>query len=139
MSRADKLGLGLALLLAPVLVTWPVLPTLTTALPAAPDQEGATHLWGLWAALESGNPLILQTELLAFPVGAPMVLVDPGNLPWFALGNLISPIAGYNSVVLAGAALTAIAGAMLAKQAGGDPTLGAVLGAACPTALGNAA
>lgn len=139
MNGAARFRLLLALLLAPVLVTWPVLPTLTTALPAAPDQEGATHLWGLWAALESGNPLILQTDLIAFPVGAPMVLVDPGNLPWFALGNLIGPIAGYNAVVLGGAFLTAVAGAMLALQTDGDPTLGAVLGAACPTALGHAA
>jgi hypothetical protein len=136
-SRGERMALVLALVLAPILVTWPVLPAFTSALPAAPDQEAAAHLWGLWAALETGHPLILQTDLLAFPVGTPMVLVDPGNLVWFALGGVLGPVAGYNAVVLAGALLTAVAGAMLAREAGGDAALGAVLGAACPTALGH--
>ena len=139
MTRGDWLLLCTALLLTPILVTWPVLPNLTTTLPAAPDQEAATHLWGLWAALQSGHPLLGQTDLMAFPVGTTVVLVDPGNLPWFALGSLLGPIAGYNTVVLAGALLMAVAGALLAREAGGSPALGAVLAAASPTALGHVA
>jgi hypothetical protein len=138
-SGRERLALVLALVLAPVLVTWPVLPAFTEALPAAPDQEASAHLWGLWAALETGHPLILETDLLAWPTGTPMVLVDPGNLPWFALGSVLGPVAGYNAVVLAGAVLMAVAGALLAREAGGSPALGALLGAACPTALGHAA
>lgn len=137
MSRAEWVALMLALVFAPILVTWPVLPNFTSALPAAPDQEAAAHLWGLWAALDAGHPFILQTDRVAWPVGSPMVLVDPGNLPWFALGSVLGPVAGHNAVVLAGAALMALAGALLAREAGGDAALGAVLGAACPTALGH--
>jgi hypothetical protein len=138
-ARADAIGAVFLALFLPILLTWPLVTSFTTALPAAPDQEAATHLWGLWAALHEGSPLVVNTDLLAFPDGASVVLIDPGNLPWFALGSLWGPAAGYNTVVYAGVVLMGFAGAMLARRLGGSAALGVVLAAACPTMLANTA
>lgn len=126
-------------LLLPVLLTWPLALHLDAGLPAAVDQEAATHLWGLWAALETGHPLVVDTDLIVFPDGARVVLVDPGHLPAFALGSLVGPFAGYNLVVALGFVWMGLAGALLAREVGGHPAVGAAVAAACPTVLGHAA
>lgn len=107
---------------------------------AAPDQEAATHIWGLWAALREGQPLVLHTPLLGWPDGVKLVLVDPANLPAFALGHLLGgPASGYNSVLYSGLVVQGLAGALLARVVGGAPWLGALAAMACPTLLSNAA
>ena len=127
------------LLLLRLLLLWPLPAVLGTEVLAARDQEAATHLWGLWAALHEGQPLVLRTTLLAFPAGLQVVLVDPANLPAYALGSLLGPVAGYNMVLYCGLVLCGLAGALLARETGGLPWLGAVAGMACPTVLANAA
>ncbi len=140
MSGRGRAGWTAAVvLLLPVLLTWPLVLAPDGALPAAPDQEAATHLWGLWAALGAGHPLVVDTDLIAFPDGARVVLVDPGHLPAFALGSLVGPVAGYNLVVALGFVWMGLAGALLAREAGGHPAVGAAIAAACPTLLGHAA
>lgn len=129
--------LGVALL--PLLLLWPLPTVFRTHLLAAPDQEAAPHTWGLWAALHTGQPLVLQSDLLGYPDGASLVLVDPGNLPAFALGLIWGPAAAYNMVLVVGLLVMGAAGALLARQVDGDPVVGAVAALACPTLLANAA
>jgi hypothetical protein len=131
--------LAIALLL-PLLCLWPGPWVATSALLVAPDQEGATHLWGLWAAWETGQPLVIETTLLAAPEGARVVLVDPAHLPVFGLGTALGGVVlGYNLVLYAGLVLASLGGAALARQAGGDPRIGALVGATCPSLVANAA
>lgn len=135
-SRWATVGLLAAL---PLLLTWPLARLATTHVMAAPDQEAAPHIWGLWAAGRTGSLLRLETTLQAWPEGVGLVLVDPAHVPLFHLGALVSPALGYNLVVWAGVVLMGLAGALLAAEAGGRPLVGAVVGMACPTLLANAA
>ncbi len=130
---------SLGLVVASLLLTWPLAQVGAEAVLSAPDQEAATHIWGLWAALREGTFVALDTPLLAWPTGVRLPLVDPGHLPWFALGNLWGPAAGYAAVLLVGVWAMGLAGALLAQEAGGKPWVGALVAMACPTLLANAA
>ena len=85
-----------ALLLLPWLVTWPMLPRFFTHVMAAPDQEAAPHIWGLWAGGSEQGLLRLHSTLQAFPDGIELVLVDPLNLLPFHLGLLGGVASAYN-------------------------------------------
>lgn len=130
--RIGLVGLALALL-------WPFPRVWSSEILAAPDQEAAAHIWGLWAALTTGQPLVVDTDLLAWPDGVRLVLVDPVHLPAFGLGSLLGgPIAGYNLVLLAGLLTCAVGGWLLARELGGAPWLGAAAAMCNPALLASA-
>lgn len=136
----EGLALGLTLVLLPALLLWPLPVVFGQQVLAAPDQEAATHIWGLWAALREGTPLLLRTSLLGWPEGVELVLVDPANLPAFALGQALGgPAGGYNLVLYLGLSLQGLGGALLTRRLGGPAWLGALVAMACPTLLANAA
>lgn len=134
-----RLSTVLVVLLGPLVLLWPLPVVFADAVLAAPDQEAATHIWGLWAALRHQMPLVVDSPLLNWPDGQRVVLVDPANLPAFAVGALWSPAAAYNLVLAVGVALMGVAGAMLAGLVGAHPTLTAAIAMATPTLLANAA
>lgn len=139
-ARGEWIALALVLALLPLLLLWPLPLVFSSHVLAAPDQEAATHIWGLWAALREGEPLLLRTSLLGWPQGVELVLVDPANLPAFALGRALGgPAGGYNLVLYFGALTQGVAGALLARRVGASPALGAVAAMACATLIANAA
>ena len=139
-ARTSSLAtLVASLLVVPVLVTWPLVPRFATHVMAAPDQEAAPHIWGLWAAGQGTGLLRLNTVLQGFPDGIELVLVDPLDLLPFHLGMWAGPAAAYNLVLLTGVVVMGLAGAALARVIGGSPALGAVVAMSCPTLLANAA
>ena len=133
------LPLLLALLLTPLLVAWPLPRVWSTALLTVLGREAAAHVWGLWAALQEGSPLNIRTDLLGYPEGVSLVLIDAGNLPFFALGSWAGPAAGYNTVLWGGLLVAGVAGALLARRLGGAAWLGAVLAMAAPPMLAASA
>jgi len=133
---AERGAVAAVLLLLPLLLLWP-LPRLGTGeVLAAPGYEAAAHLWGLWAALHLGQPLVLHTGLLAAPQGVDMVLVDPVNLPWFALGQALGgPALGFDAVAWGGLLVAGLAGALLAVEVQGRPWVGALAAMVAPPLL----
>ena len=125
------------LVAAALLLTWPLPWVFRSEVLSHPAREAASHIWGLWAALRDG-PLLLETELLRHPDGLRLVLIDPGNLPVFALGSLLGPAAGYNLVVLAGVLIAGLGGWLLAEHVEGEPWLGALAAMCCPGLLAAA-
>lgn len=139
-GRREALKLALLLALLPLLLLWPLPLDLSGQVLAAPDQEAAPHIWGLWVALREHTPLLIRTRLLGWPDGVELVLVDPANLPAFGLGQALGgPAAGYNLVLYFGVVLQGLAGSMLARRLGASPLIGAVAAMATPTLLSNAA
>lgn len=139
-ERRETLGLALILAFLPLLLLWPLPLDLSGVVLAAPDQEAAPHLWGLWVALREHTPLLIRTRLLGWPDGVELVLVDPANLPAFALGQALGgPAGGYNLVLYFGVVIQGLAGSMLARRLGGSPLVGAVVAMSAPTLLANAA
>ena len=139
LSRWEVGGLVAVLATVPWVVTWPLLPRFFTHVMAAADQEAAPHIWGLWAAAQTGGALQLDTTLQGFPDGVDLVLVDPLNVLPFQLGLLGGVASAYNTVLLTGVLTMGLAGAALARVAGGSPVLGSVVAMACPTLIANAA
>ena len=138
--RGEALILALLLILLPLLLLWPLPLDLSGTVLAAPDQEAAPHIWGLWVALREHSPLLIRTKLLGWPDGVELVLVDAANLPAFALGQALGgPAGGYNLVLYSGLIIQGLAGSMLARRLGGSPLVGAVAAMAAPTLLSNAA
>ena len=129
---------ALVFLLAPPLVLWPMPLVGLRALLTMPQGEGAGHLWALYAALREGSPLFCHTDLICFPGGVDTLLIDPANLPFFALGSLLGPAAAYNAILLGGLLLMGLAGALLARCVGGEAWLGALAAMACPSFLAGA-
>ncbi len=125
------------LLAAAMLLTWPLAWVFRSEVLSHPSREAASHIWGLWAALGDG-PLIIETELLRHPEGLRLVLVDPGNLPAFALGSVLGPAAGYNLVVLCGVLVAGLGGWLIAERIDGEPWLGALVAMCCPGLLAAA-
>ena len=122
-------------LLAPPLLLWPMPQVGRRALLSAPQGEAAGHVWALKAALTERQPLSFDTEQICWPQGVQSLLIDPGNLPFFALGDLLGPAAGYNAIFLFGLLSMGLAGALLARRAGGAPWLGALAAMCCPAFL----
>lgn len=77
------------------------------------DPHGETH-HHLWALAEA----LLGLEV-NFPVGWRVPLMDPPNLPAFALGWLWSPVVAYNLVAVSNVLLAALGGWRLGHQVGG--------------------
>ena len=137
-------GVWAALLIGlPWLLLWPAPLVWPSHLLSGPDEEAVQHLWGLWAAVQAGDVVSVTTDRISWPTGFSFVLIDPGNLPVFALGDAIAgPAAGYNLVLLAGISLMGVAGALGAAAAGGDGRarlVATVAAMASPALLSNAA
>ncbi len=134
-------GWVIAALVLPWVLLWPAPLVFTSDLLSGRRHEAVSHLWGLWAAVQSRNPLVVDTPLINYPDGFRFVLIDPGNLPPFIVGSLLGPVAGYNAVLVFGVALMGVAGALLGRAAGVDArgqTTAAVAAACCPALLSNA-
>ena len=120
---------------------WPLPLEATRSLLTEPASEGPGHLWNWWAALRDAAPLGGHTTLIGFPEGLDFSPIDPLHGWIFSLGAAVGgPAFGFNLVLVFGVALSGIAGALLAREAGGDlrhaALLGAVAGASCPTLIG---
>lgn len=118
------------LLLGPLLLSWPLPLVFTDHVLAHPHGEAAAHLWGLWNGLSHG-PLI-DSPHLRYPDGFRIVLVDPGNLPTFALGSPLGPAAAYNTALFFGFVVAGVGGALLSHTAGGNPWVGALVAMCAP-------
>jgi hypothetical protein len=136
-SRGAWAGAAATILLAPLVLCWPLPRVFFRELCAWRLQEAAVHAWGLWAALRERSPLRVETCLANWPEGVRFALVDPINLPAWALGSLFGPAAGFNTVLYAGVVVCGLGGALLARRAGGAPWLGALAAMACPTLIGG--
>jgi hypothetical protein len=133
------LPLLLALLLTPLVVAWPLPVVWSRAMLTVPGRDAAGHVWLLWAALRERAPLLGHTDLLGYPEGFSLVLADPGNLPFYAVGSLVSPSAAYNSMLWGGLLLSGVAGALLARRVQGPAWLGALVAMAAPPMLAASA
>jgi hypothetical protein len=133
--RAQRAALAAVLVLLPPLLLWPLPRVGRQALLTSPHGEAAAHVWALWAALREGHPLLFHTRLVSWPEGVDVLLIDPANLPWVALGAPFGPAAAYNAILLGGCLLMGVAGALLARRVGGAPWLGAAAAMACPAFL----
>ncbi len=124
----------------PGLLLWPLPAVMTTHLLAASDQEAAAHVWGLWAAWQERAPLVIDTDLISFPDGTSIVLIDPLNILLFNLGHALSgPALGYNLVLYIGMVIMGLGGWLLARRAGGDGIVGVIAGQACPSFIASPA
>ncbi len=138
-SVRRHLPLLLALLLTPMLVAWPLPRVWSKAMLTVPGRDASGHVWALWAALQEGSPYLGHTDLLGYPDGFFLTLLDSANLPFFALGSWTGPAAGYNTALWGGLLVSGVAGAMLARRLGGSAWLGAVLAMAAPPMLAASA
>ena len=110
LGSADVVAAVLIALFVPILTLWPLG---ADALLSAPGQEAPEHLAGLWLAAQSGDWLVVETGLLAWPEGERFVLIDPLNLLIFK-PLAAWPIVAFNAVLWLGCALGGLAGALLA-------------------------
>lgn len=110
------LPLGFALV-GSTLFLWPA----RIGLLGDPAGETHNHLWFFAHTL-----LGLRANV---PDGWDVPLMDPPNLPWFALGWLVSPAVAWNLVAVANVALGCFGGWVLGKQVGGTRS-GAFVGMA---------
>lgn len=104
MKRALPIGVALA---GTALFLWPA----RIGLLGDPTGETHNHLWFFARTL-----LGLQAN---FPEGWEVPLMDPPNLPWFALGWLVSPAVAWNLVAVANVLLGCFGGWVLGKQVSG--------------------
>ena len=116
------------ILLAPLMVAWPLPLVWTSKWLTLPSGEAAIHVWGLWATTAAQNLFTIETHSIAWPDGVTAVLADPANVPWFLAGWWAGPTAAYNTIVYANLVLLGVAGAALAHAVGGRLWLGALAG-----------
>lgn len=129
------------ILTLPWLLLWPAPLVFTTDLLSSPLEETVQHLWGLWAAWQAGDPILVDTDRISWPTGFRFVLIDPGNLPAFSLGMALGPAAAFNTILITGVMGMGVAGALATRALGGDRgarALGAVAAMCCPALLSNA-
>ncbi len=102
---------GLALASA-VLFTWPLV-LRPTGIYGHPLGETDNHLWMFWRAvaqLQGAGPVANH------PVGLPLPLMDPVNLPLALPGFLLDPALGFSLLVLGNVLLGSLAAWWLARQ-----------------------
>ena len=97
----------LLVLLLPWALLWPLPLVSRSALVTSPLSEGVTHLWIWWAAFRGHAPLHATTDLLNYPDGVHVSVIDPMNLVPFALGWALGPAAAFNTVLVWGLAAAA--------------------------------
>ncbi|MCP4806901.1 MAG: hypothetical protein GY913_21085 [Proteobacteria bacterium] len=123
------------LLFGPVVLSWPLPLVFTDHVLAHPHGEAAAHIWGLWTALSEGA--LIDSPGLRYPDGFRIVLVDPGNLPTFALGAPLGPAAAYNTALFFGFVIAGAGGALLSRHVGGNPWVGALVAMCAPGLLAS--
>ena len=112
--------MGTLILLLPPLLLWPLPLVAQSALLSAPWSEGATHIWSYWAAQQAGS-IDIDSDLLRYPLGQSLNLVDPLHLIPYALGDVLGgPALGFNFVLCFGLMVSGIAGWMLARVTDAD-------------------
>ncbi|GDX82245.1 hypothetical protein LBMAG42_40560 [Deltaproteobacteria bacterium] len=114
MRRALPIGFALV---GSALFLWPG----RLGLLGDPAGETHNHLWFFARSL-----LGLEAN---YPAGWEVPLMDPPNLPWFALGWLVSPTVAWNFVAVANVLLGCFGGWVLGKQVSGTAA-GAFVGLA---------
>jgi len=113
--------------LLPLVLLWPLPQLGSSHVLAGADQEAAPHIWGFWAALQSGSPMSIEGSMARHPEGVSLPLVDPAHLAAYQLGQQLSPALGYNLVLLQGFWILGLAGALMARRAGGSARVGAIV------------
>ncbi len=109
MSRSARRFGAIGAVLGTAVFLWPA----RSGLIGDPTYEVHNHLWYFAHALVGiqGN----------FPAGWDLPLMDPPNLPWFALGWLVSPAAAWNTMAVANVLLGCLGGWLLGERIGGTP------------------
>ncbi len=95
-----------------VAFTWPLL-SRPLHIVGHPLGEADNHFWMFWRALRQ---LGQDGALANFPVGLPLPLMDPVNLPLAVPGGLLHPVLGYHGVLLGNLLLGMGAAGWLARQ-----------------------
>ncbi|MBK9369269.1 MAG: hypothetical protein IPN01_23715 [Deltaproteobacteria bacterium] len=130
----------LAAVILPAILLWPLPVAAPERLLGAPNGEMVTHLWRLWAVWRAGAVYGAQTEMILWPVGAEVTIVDPLHLPIFGLGlGLGGPALGAHLILWAGLTVAGLASLALARVTGASPAgqgLALALGVSCPGLLG---
>ena len=114
---------ALVLLLGGVVFTWPLL-LHPTELYGHAQGEASNHLWMFWRAGESG-------VVANYPVGLPIPLMDPINLPVYRALAWLHPALGYNAVWCFNLALAFGGAVFLARILGVAGKASLVAGTAC--------
>ncbi|MBN1335097.1 MAG: hypothetical protein JXB39_03965 [Deltaproteobacteria bacterium] len=96
-----------------VVVTWPLV-LHPHAVLGHPRGETDNHVWMLWRAVQ---PLLGRSGPWAnVPVGSPVPLMDPVNLPLFLPGFLVDPFVAWNLMVALQVLLGMLAAGFLARR-----------------------
>ena len=87
-------ALAAVLVLGPGILAWPLPVVFATEFVACRVGEVAVHTWALATALAERAPVLVATQAVGFPEGVTYVLVDPANLPAWAVGARLGLAAG---------------------------------------------
>lgn len=96
-----------------VVLAWPSLLG-SEVLVGSPLGETDNHLWMFWRELTS-----LPRPVTNLPQGVPLPLMDPTNLPLYALGGVVSPVAGWWTLRLGNLVLALVGGYALSRCVAG--------------------
>jgi hypothetical protein len=129
-----------AALILPAILLWPLPIAAPERLLGAPNGEMATHLWRLWALWGLGTVYSAQTEMILWPSGAEVMLIDPLHLPIFGLGAALGgPAFAAHLILWLGLSVAGLGSWALARVMGASPAgqgLALALGLSCPGLLG---
>ncbi len=103
-----------------VVLAWPSLLG-SEVLVGSPLGETDNHLWMFWRELTP-----LSRPVTNLPRGVPLPLMDPTNLPLYALGGFVSPVAGWWTLRLGNLLLAMVGGYALSRCVAGHQ--GALVG-----------
>ena len=109
-AALEALGVGLCAL---GVLAWPSLLG-SEVLVGSPLGETDNHLWMFWRELTA-----LPRPVTNLPRGVPLPLMDPTNLPLYALGGVVSPVAGWWTLRLGNLILALIGGYALSRCVAG--------------------
>ncbi|MEC7242757.1 MAG: hypothetical protein VXW32_16105 [Myxococcota bacterium] len=124
MAQGESRWVGaLVLLLGGVVFTWPLL-LHPTELYGHAQGEASNHLWMFWRAGEAG-------VVANYPMGLPIPLMDPINLPIYRALAWVHPALGYNAVWCFNLALAFTGAVFLARVMGVAHRASLVAGVAC--------